>query len=131
MAAETRRLRGISILNWALWVIQVYLAYRFLIAGWAKLSGAPMMVGLFQAIGAGQWFRYLTGTLEVTGAILLLVPALCGVGALVLAAVMLGAVTTHLFIIGGSPAAAVTLLVLSAVVAVGRWDRTARLWNRR
>jgi uncharacterized membrane protein len=32
------------------------------------------MVGLFDAIGIGQWFRYLTGGLEVLGAVALLVP---------------------------------------------------------
>ena len=31
------------------------------------------MVEMFDKIGLGQWFRYLTGGLEVTGAILLLV----------------------------------------------------------
>lgn len=33
----------------------------------SKLAGAPAMVGLFDTIGIGQWFRYLTGSLEVSG----------------------------------------------------------------
>jgi len=29
----------------------------FLMVGFLKLSGDPQMVGLFDAIGLGQWFR--------------------------------------------------------------------------
>ncbi len=47
-------------------------------AGFSKLSGNEQMVGLFEAIGLGQWFRYLTGTMEVAGAILLLIPRTSG-----------------------------------------------------
>jgi hypothetical protein len=46
----------------------------FLMVGFFKLSGDPRLVGLFDAIGFGQWFRYVTGSLEVLGALLLLIP---------------------------------------------------------
>src|SRR5258708_34863922 len=62
-----------------------------------------MMVQLFAQIGVGQWFRYLTGGLEGLGAVALLVPALAELGALLLVLVMIGAVGTHLVVIGGSP----------------------------
>src|SRR5690349_854155 len=45
----------------ALWVVQLGLALMFFMAGGKKLAGDPMMVGLFDTIGIGQWFRYLTG----------------------------------------------------------------------
>lgn len=51
----------------ALWAVQIALTAFFLMGGLTKLTGAPEMVGLFEAIGAGQWFRYLTGALEVGG----------------------------------------------------------------
>ena len=38
----------------------------FFMAGGNKLAGNPQMVGLFDVIGIGQWFRYVTGALEVT-----------------------------------------------------------------
>jgi len=95
----------------------------FVFAGWLKLAGDPKMVQLFSVIGAGQWFRYLTGSLEVFGAALLLIPATAGFGALLLAAVMVGAVLTHLLILGGSPAPALVLLVAVVVIAWGRRDR--------
>lgn len=116
--------------NIALWVLQVAAAAMLGMAGLAKLTGNPDMVAMFGVIGVGQWFRYLTGGLEVLGAILLLVPALAGVGALMLAGVMVGAVLTHLFIVGGSPAIPLVLLVVLAIIAYARRDRTLRLLGR-
>ena len=92
-----------KIVNVLLWVLQIAAAGMFLNVGFLKLSGNPQLVSLFQAIGLGQWFRFLTGSLEVAGAILLLIPRASGLGALMLAGVMACAVITHLFIVGGSP----------------------------
>jgi uncharacterized membrane protein YphA (DoxX/SURF4 family) len=111
----------------ASWVVRVAAALMFVMAGSAKLRGAPEMVGLFTAIGIGQWFRYLTGTLEVAGALLLVVPRLAGVGAVLLACVMLGALATHLFVIGGNPALPITLLAAVVFVAWTERDRLAAL----
>ena len=69
-----------------------------------------MEVQLFQAIGIGQWFRYVTGSLEVVGAIGLVVPLFAAFAALLLAAVMVGAIITHVFIVGGSPLVPIALL---------------------
>jgi hypothetical protein len=89
----------------------------FLLAGGSKLAGADAMVALFDAIGIGQWFRYLTGFIEVTSAVALLVPSLALFGALALVATMIGAVGTHLFVVGGSVVVPVLLLLGSALVA--------------
>jgi hypothetical protein len=104
----------------ALWVVQVGLTLMFLMAGGSKLTGALAMVGLFDAIGIGQWFRYLTGALEVSGALLLVVPRVNGLGAMLLVPVMLGAITTHLFVLDNSPAMPLALLVGLVFVAWGR-----------
>ena len=105
-----------------LWALQIALAAVFLMAGGSKLAGAPQMVALFEAIGAGQWFRYLTGSIEVTSAVALLVPTFAPFGAVALVATMAGAILTHL-IIGGSPSMALVLLVVSAFVAWARRDQ--------
>jgi putative oxidoreductase len=99
------------------WGIRVLLALVFAAAGAAKLAGVPQMVQVFDAIGAGQWFRYLTGAVEIIGAVLILIPTTGFFGALLLAATMLGAVATHLLLIGGSPMPAVVLGLLSAWLA--------------
>ena len=116
-----------EIVNVVQWVLQIGAAGMFLMVGFLKLSGNAQLVGLFQAIGLGQWFRYLTGTLEVAGAFLLLIPRTSGLGALMLAGVMLGAVVTHVFIVGGSPFMAIVLLVVTSLVAWGRRQRTMNL----
>jgi putative oxidoreductase len=100
-----------------LWVVRGLLALAFVAAGGAKLYGVPMLVEEFQHIGLGQWFRYVTGGLEIMGAILLLLPQKAALGALLLICIMIGAVITHLFVIGGSPVPAIVLLALNAVVA--------------
>ena len=115
-----------KIINVGLWILQIGAAGMFLMAGFCKFSGDPRMVGLFDTIGFGQWFRYVTGSLEVLGAVLLLVPRLSGLGALLLVGVMLGAVITHL-VIGGSPLGAIILLIVTSVVAWGRRQRTMNL----
>ncbi len=106
--------------NIALWVPQVFTAVAFLMAGFAKLSGQPMMVETFDKIGIGQWFRYVTGGIEVASAILLLVPRLTPVGAAILVCTMCGAVLTHLLLIGGSPVPALVLGCFAAIIFWGR-----------
>jgi putative oxidoreductase len=101
----------------ALWVVRGLLALAFVAAGGAKLYGVPMLVDEFEHIGLGQWFRYVTGGLEIIGAILLLLPRKAALGALLLICIMTGAVITHLFVIGGSAVPAIVLLALNAVVA--------------
>lgn len=104
----------------SLWVVRGLLALAFASAGGAKLYGVPMLVEEFQHMGLGQWFRYFTGTLELLGAVLVLVPSLAAFGAVLLICIMIGATLMHLLVIGGSPVPALVLLALSAIVAYAR-----------
>jgi putative oxidoreductase len=113
----------------ALWAVQIALAAMFLLAGGSKLLGTPPMVALFNAVGIGQWFRYLTGLIEVGSALALLVPAAAVFGALALVPTMIGAIVTQLFIVRGSPVLPAVLLVAVAVVLWAR--RRERPFNRR
>jgi putative oxidoreductase len=99
------------------WGVRILLALAFGAAGVAKLAGAAQMVQVFDAVGIGQWFRSVTGVVEVLGAVLLLVPATGFLGGLLLTGTMVGAVATHLVLIGGSAVPALTLGLLSAFVA--------------
>jgi putative oxidoreductase len=100
-----------------LWTVRALLALAFGAAGAAKLAGAAPMVHVFDLIGIGQWFRYVTGIVELGGAILLLVPSAGFLGGSLLLVTMVFAVMTHLLVIGGSPVPAFVLAVLSGVVA--------------
>jgi putative oxidoreductase len=103
-----------------LWTLQIASAAMFLFAGGLKLAGVPLMVQEFGLIGLGQWFRYVTGTIEVVSAVLLLIPSVAVYGAAALAVTMVGAIITHLFIIGGSPAIPIVLLASTSAIAWAR-----------
>ena len=120
---KTDRSRKMTI---ALWVVQVVLAVSFVGAGAQKLGGTHYMVTMFGKIGAGQWLRYLIGTLEVCGAIGLLIPVLSGFTAVCLFALMAGATVTNV-VISYNPWVPVLFGVLSILVAWGRWPQTKRL----
>ncbi|TYB71352.1 DoxX family protein [Nonomuraea sp. PA05] len=109
--------------NIALWVGQVLLAYQIGLGGVLKLIGDPTMVGMFEAIGAGQWFRYVVGVIEIAGAIGLLIPRLTGVAALGLIGLLVCAAGTNAFVLGGPPIIEAVLLVVAGLVAWGRWSR--------
>ena len=98
-----------------LWVLRGLLAAAFLAAGGAKLAGVQATVEMFEKVGIGQWFRIVTGLLEMSGSILLLIPRLTFYGAALLLTVCLGALTAHLTVLGGNPAPPLVLLVLSAL----------------
>jgi putative oxidoreductase len=114
-------------LNIALWCVQVLLALAFLGASSGKLLGKPEMVGLFDAIGIGQWFRYVTGLLELAGAVLIVVPKTRSIGAGVLSGVMVGAIATHLFVLHNAPTAPLVLLLLAGFVVWGRRQELVRM----
>jgi len=112
----------------ALWTVQVLLAAAFLYFSYNKLSGAPQTIETFEAIGLGQWLRYLTGALELAGAIGLLLPRLAGLAALGLFGVMFGAFATEVFVMpDGNPVLPLVLLLVTATLAWLLRDRTRAL----
>jgi hypothetical protein len=86
-----------------------------------------MMVEMFEKVGVGQWFRYVTGAIEVSSAILLIIPRLSPIGAALLVCTMIGAVLARLTVLDGS---AVPPLVLGCFAALILWGRraTVKAW---
>jgi putative oxidoreductase len=117
-------------LNIALWVLQAVTAVVIFGLGAATVAGAAQPVQMFDQLGLGDGFRYLTGVLQLAGAVGLLIPRLCGLAGLAFVGMWLVAFGTHVFVIGGNPAAAAAFLVLTAVIAWARRDRTADLLAR-
>lgn len=103
-------------MKYAVLGIKSVLTLAFIAAGGAKLMGVEMMVGTFEAIGIGQWFRYVTGIIEVGAAVLLWVRGREAIGAGLLVATMIGAVLAHLVVLGPSAVPAIILGVLAAVI---------------
>jgi putative oxidoreductase len=115
--------------NVALWALQVLLAAYFVYSG--SLLFGDDFVKKFDEIGFGHWLRYLTGVLEIAGAIGLLIPPLCALAALGLVGVMVGAVGTELFLLEhGDAVLPLILMVLAAVVAWFRRDSLRALLAR-
>ena len=124
-APATSRWRAVN--YFALWVLQALLALMFAMAGFAKVGGDAAMVEMFATIGIGQWFRYVVGALELAGAVGVLVPRLSGLVALGLVCLMVGATLNNVVVLGTSPLLPLILLVVSALVAWGRRERTRDL----
>lgn len=96
--------------------LRALLTIAFVAAGGAKLAGVEMMVATYDTIGLGQWFRYLTGIIEITGAVLLWLPRREVVGAGLLGATMVGAVLAHWLVLGPSSVPSIVLGLLCAGV---------------
>jgi putative oxidoreductase len=107
-----------GILRVALWVLKILVALAFAGAAFLKLSGNEKMVAEFAEIGLGQWFRYVTGALELGAAILLLVPRTAFLAALALMGICAGALVAQVVILHGD---LVHVFVLGGLVALIAW----------
>lgn len=103
--------------------IKILLTLAFVAAGLAKLAGVEMMVQTFEGVGVGQWLRYVTGVFEIGGAALLWLPGRTVYGAGLLLCTMIGAVLSHLFLIGPSAVPALVLGILAAIIAYTHRDQ--------
>jgi len=81
------------------WVLEGLLGLMFIMAGLGKITGSKMHVEGFNKWGYPQWFRVVTGVIELGAAILLIVGFWNGtaaiIGAAILVAVGIGGVITH------------------------------------
>ena len=80
-------------------IVQVVLGLLFVAIGSMTIAGRKMFVENFRRFGYPQWFRIVTGSLEVLGGIGLLIgiwlPWLAALASAGLTLVMLGAVVTE------------------------------------
>ena len=98
---------------------RVGLAVFFAFVGYSKFNSDPRneWVQIFEQIGVGQWLRYVTGVMQMGGALLLLPRKTLTVGAAMLACTMAGAAFVDLFIMT-SPIVIVPLLLLMIIIVV-------------
>ena len=92
---EPRNVLGDSIVRGGIGLAFVYF-------GAEKFPSDPgsEWVNLFQQIGAGQWFRYFTGVVEILGGVLVLIPWTTTIGLVLLACTMAAAAIIVAFVIG-------------------------------
>lgn len=105
-------------------VIEILLGLAFLMSGLSKVTGSKMQVEGFVKYGYPQWFRIVTGLLQIIGAAGMImgiwnedIGAWAGIG---LGVIMLGAVLTHVRIKDpvGAMIAPLVLMLLAVAVTV-------------
>jgi putative oxidoreductase len=83
-----------------LWPTYIAAAALLFLAGMSKLASIADTIVLYEAIGMGQWFRYVAGSIEVTTAVSLLVPSLTSVAGIGMSLTVVEAGLTYLALIG-------------------------------
>jgi uncharacterized membrane protein YphA (DoxX/SURF4 family) len=86
-----------NIITWALRIIAAVILLQTL---FFKFSGAEESKYIFSKLNAEPWGRIGSGIIELIAAVLILIPASTGIGALIGAGTMAGAMLSHLFILG-------------------------------
>jgi putative oxidoreductase len=102
----------------AVWLPRLAVALIFVSVGWSKFRD-PMWVRLFGQIGLGQWFRYLTGVMQIAGGVLVLIPRTALAGIALAACTMLGASIAWLTVLQAPFNAPIPAALLAALVAIG------------
>lgn len=105
-----------------LWVMCLFLAYVFFKAGVQKFSNTSGWAHAFHVWGYPVWFRVLVGVAELSAALLLLYKRLAALGALLIMAVMLGGMGTHIVVQHrpGQATNEIFPLLLATIIFIGR-----------
>ena len=82
------------------WLLQIVVAVILLQTLFFKFTGAEESIYIFTTVGAEPWGRYGSGVLELIAAVLLLIPGTVAIGALLAVGVGVGAVFSHLTLLG-------------------------------
>lgn len=100
------------------WVLRGLLTAVFLAGAVMKLAATDFEVQGFARFGYAPWFMYAIGVAQLVGAVLLWVKGFTGAAASFLAAIMVGAVASHLR--AGDPLseAAPAIVILCALLGL-------------
>jgi len=113
------------------WMARVAVVAAFVFIGATKFDNDPRgeWVKIFERIGWGQWFRYFTGAVQITGALLLLPRWTLTIGAGLLACTMLGAMIVDIVVLHAVGYAFLPLVLLGIIGATwfaGTYGTTSR-----
>lgn len=114
----------------ALTALRAVLTLAFLYFGLRKLGSFPTDVAIYQSIGFGQFPRYITGSVEVIGAVLLWLRGWRGAAGLILLVTMLIGLSALLIWVGPPYWHMLLLIAGTATVAWAYRDETANLLGR-
>ena len=103
------------------WAARAALFAIFLFFGARKFDPGSnsAWIQLYNDIGFGQWLRYVTGILELTGAFLALLPRTVEAGLVLLGTVMVGATFIDIVVLRRYADAFVPIAIFCALIALG------------
>lgn len=90
-------MKTVTIISWILRIIAAAILLQTL---YFKFTAHPESVALFTKLGVEPWGRIATGVLELITGILLLIPATAFLGGFLAMGLMVGAIASHLLVIG-------------------------------
>jgi putative oxidoreductase len=82
------------------WVVRLVAAGILLQTLFFKFTGAPESVFIFSTLGVEPWGRIASGVLELVASGLVLYSGTAGLGGLMAAGLMFGAIVSHLTLLG-------------------------------
>ncbi|RHX89029.1 DoxX family protein [Leptospira stimsonii] len=103
-----------KILDWTLRIVAVVILIP---AFYFKLSGAERSIATFSALDAEPFGRYAVGFAELATVLLLLIPRTSWLGAMLGALIMIGAIGSHISVLGFQGGAGVSFVLALVVLA--------------
>lgn len=105
------------------WIFRIAAAIILLQTLYFKFTAHPESVELFSKLGVEPWGRVGTGIIELITGILLLIPTTAFVGGFLAMGLMLGAIASHLLVIGieshGDGGLLFTLAIIVLLLSLG------------
>ena len=86
--------------NIIIWIAKITVVIILVQTLFFKFTGAPESIYIFTKLGAEPYGRIGSGIIELIASILILIPRTTLFGALLAAGTMLGAIVSHLFVLG-------------------------------
>lgn len=113
-----------------IWIARLTAAVILLQTLYFKFSGAEESVYIFSTLGMEPYGRIGSGITELIAAILILIPRTTLLGALMGAGVMLGAIFSHLFVLGievkndGGELFVLAIITFLCCIALIYWNKS-------
>jgi uncharacterized membrane protein YphA (DoxX/SURF4 family) len=113
-----------------IWVFRLTAAIILLQTLYFKFTGAEESVYIFSTLGMEPYGRIGSGIVELIAAILILIPRTTLLGALLGAGVMLGAIFSHLFVLGidvkndGGELFTLAIITFLCCIALIYWNKS-------
>jgi uncharacterized membrane protein YphA (DoxX/SURF4 family) len=109
--------------DWALRAV-VFAFFVFFGGGKFRTQSNGPWIELYKQIGFGQWLRYVTGVVELAGALLTLIPQTVSAGLVLLGTTMVGAILIDVIVLRRMGDAFVPFAFLCGLI--GFWMRRRR-----